>query len=335
MKSKHNDRIRIKVKDVESVVATMAGVPNKTVSSSDRNKISQLEPQLKQVIFGQDSAIEKLVASIKLARTGMGRTHKPIGSYLFAGPTGVGKTEVSKQLAAALGVEFLRFDMSEYMEKHTLSRLVGAPPGYVGFEEGGLLTEAISKHPYAVLLMDEVEKAHPDLLNILLQVMDNGKLTDANGKQVDFQHVILIMTSNAGAHEAAKRGLGIQPDGGSAKSLEAIRRQFRPEFLNRLDAIVEFKELPKEMLIQVVKKFVEELRQQLKEKKVDLIVEDDAIEWLFEKGHQPAYGARPFARTVDEHIKKAMVDDLLFGALTKGGKARFTVKKRKLHYEVL
>ncbi|MCB0419752.1 MAG: ATP-dependent Clp protease ATP-binding subunit ClpA [Bdellovibrionales bacterium] len=320
IKAKSDEAQTISVKDVESVVARMAQVPTASVSSSDRGKLKSLESEIKSQVFGQDMAVEKLVTSIKMSRTGLGKKDKPIGSYLFAGPTGVGKTEVAKQLASNMGVKFHRFDMSEYMEKHAVSRLVGAPPGYVGYEEGGLLTEAITKDPYSVVLMDEIEKAHPDLLNILLQVMDNGKLTDSNGKEADFTNAILIMTSNAGAFEASRSTLGVNKVSASSSSMEAIKKTFRPEFLNRLDAVVEFKELPKEQLLLVIEKFIGELRSQLHEKKVELQVTSKAVEWLFKIGHDPAYGARPFARMVDEHIKKALVDDLLFGKLSKGGK---------------
>ncbi len=324
----------IQVRDIEKVIAAMAQIPPRTVSTSDKDKLKELEPGLKSVIFGQDEAIERLVAAIKLSRSGLGRENKPVGSYLFAGPTGVGKTEVSKQLAELLGVQFLRFDMSEYMEKHAVSRLVGAPPGYVGYEEGGLLTDAVTKNPYSVILMDEIEKAHPDLINILLQVMDSGKLTDANGKTADFSNAILIMTSNAGAHEAAKGGLGIMPESSSKISLEVIKKSFRPEFLNRLDAVVEFQALSKERLLKVIEKFVGELKKQLKAKRIEMKVSPEALEWLFEKGHEPAYGARPFARMVDEHLKKPMVDEILFGALSKGGgQVKVSVQKGQLHFD--
>lgn len=320
------------VAEISQTVALMAQIPAQSVSHSEREQLKDLGTRLRSVIFGQDTAIDKLVASIKLSRTGLNRAQKPIGSYLFAGPTGVGKTEVAKQLAELLGIGFLRFDMSEYMEKHAVSRLVGAPPGYVGFEEGGLLTEAINKQPHAVLLIDEIEKAHPDLINILLQVMDSGKLTDSNGRSADFQNVILIMTSNAGATEAAKGGLGINPETGSSISVEALKRTFRPEFLNRLDAIVEFHALTKTLLIRVIQKFLMELEGQLMKKNVILEVSPEAIEWLFEKGHEPAYGARPFQRTVDEHIKRALVDELLFGKLQNGGKACVKVENDKLAF---
>jgi ATP-dependent Clp protease ATP-binding subunit ClpA len=321
-----DDRQQVGIKDVEKVVSSIAQVPTATVSSSDKERMKSLEDDLKAVIFGQDKAVNRLVSSIKMARTGLGRENKPVGSFLFAGPTGVGKTELAKQLAKNLGIEFLRFDMSEYMEKHAVSRLVGAPPGYVGYEEGGQLTEAMNKHPHAVVLMDEVEKAHPDLINILLQVMDHGKLTDNNGRVADFTNATLIMTSNAGAFEASKGALGVLTERSSARSLEAIKNQFRPEFLNRLDAIVEFLPLDEPLLIKVVEKFIGELADQLKKKKIELKVAPEAVRWLFKKGHQPQYGARPFARTVDEHLKKPLVDDILFGALTKGGTVQVDVK---------
>jgi len=326
------DVITVQSKDIEKVIASMAQVPAKTVSSSDKQKLKDLEIDLKKVIFGQDEAIDKLVNSIKMSRLGLKKVERPIGSYLFAGPTGVGKTEVSKQLALLMGVKFLRFDMSEYIEKHAVSRLVGAPPGYVGYEEGGLLTEAVAKNPHAIVLMDEIEKAHPDLINILLQVMDSGRLTDSNGKTVDFSHVILIMTSNAGASEAAKGGMGINPDQGSAKSMEAIKNNFRPEFLNRLDSVVEFKNLPKDILLDVVRKFIDELKAQLADKKIELKYNDGVVEWIYNKGYNPAYGARPFARTVDEYLKKAMVDEILFGKLSHGGIVAVKVLKEALQF---
>ncbi len=332
IESKSDDRQAVSVKDVEKVVSAMAQVPVTSVTSSDRDKMKTLDSDLKAVIFGQDSAITKLSAAIKLSRTGLGRENKPIGSFLFAGPTGVGKTELAKQLAKNLGIEFIRFDMSEYMEKHAVSRLVGAPPGYVGYEEGGQLTEAMNKHPHAVVLMDEIEKAHPDLINILLQVMDNGKLTDNNGRIADFTHAVLIMTSNAGAFEAAKGALGVVAERSSARSLDAIKTQFRPEFLNRLDGIIEFGALDEVLLVRVVEKFIAELADQLKKKKIELTVSPDAVRWLFKKGHQPQYGARPFARTVDEHLKKPLVDDILFGSLTKGGQVFVDVKDDKLQF---
>jgi ATP-dependent Clp protease ATP-binding subunit ClpA len=321
-----DDKQTVNVKDVEKVVSSIAQVPTATISASDKEKIKTLGEDLKTVIFGQDPAVEKLVSAIKLSRTGLGRENKPVGAFLFAGPTGVGKTELARQLAKNLGIEFLRFDMSEYMEKHAVSRLVGAPPGYVGFEEGGQLTEAMNKHPHALVLLDEIEKAHPDLINILLQVMDNGALTDNNGRSADFTNAIVIMTSNAGAFDAAKGALGVLPEKGSARSLEAIKNHFKPEFLNRLDAIVEFTPLDEKLLTRVVEKFVGELAEQLKKKKINLTVSEAAIRWLFKKGHQPQYGARPFGRTVDEYLKKPLVDDILFGSLTKGGDIVVDVK---------
>lgn len=325
--------IALGVEDIETTVARMAQIPVKSVNSHDRQKLRDLDKHLKAVIFGQDNAIQKLVNSIKMSRTGLGRENKPIGSYLFAGPTGVGKTEVSKQLAELLGISFLRFDMSEYMEKHAVSRLVGAPPGYVGYEEGGLLTDAVTKQPHCVLLIDEIEKAHPDLINILLQVMDSGRLTDSNGRTADFQNVILIMTSNAGAFEAAKGGIGLNPQKGSAISMDMIKKSFRPEFLNRLDAVVEFQALDKDLLLQVIRKFVSELEAQLLKKTISMEVYPEAVEWLFEKGYEPAYGARPFARVIDEYIKRKLVDDILFGKLQNGGRVTVSVEEGQLKIE--
>jgi ATP-dependent Clp protease ATP-binding subunit ClpA len=325
--------IHIDVEQIEATVARMAQIPVKSVSSSDRQKLKDLDKQLKSVIFGQDKAIQKVVAAIKMSRTGLGRDRKPIGSFLFAGPTGVGKTEVSRQLAEMLGIGFLRFDMSEYMEKHSVSRLVGAPPGYVGYEEGGLLTDAIMKTPHCVLLIDEIEKAHPDLVNILLQVMDSGRLTDSNGRTSDFQNVILIMTSNAGAFEAAKGGIGLVPDKSSTMSMDAIKRTFRPEFINRIDAVVEFVNLDKPLLLQVIRKFVSELEAQLLKKTISMEVYPAAVEWLFEKGYDPAYGARPFARVIDENIKRKLVDDILFGKLQNGGRVTVSVAGSDLSIE--
>lgn len=331
--AKTDDPQTVSAKDVEKVVSFIAQVPVASVTTNERDKLKNLELDLKKVIFGQDTAIEKVVSAIKVSRSGLARENKPIGSFLFAGPTGVGKTELSKQLAKLLGVEFLRFDMSEYMEKHAVSRLVGAPPGYVGYEEGGQLTEAMNKTPHAVVLFDEIEKAHPDLINILLQVMDAGKLTDNNGKVADFTNAIIIMTSNAGAFDAAKGGLGIHRTTSSGISMDAIKKEFRPEFLNRLDAIVEFAGLSEERLLQVVEKFIDELRNQLRKKKVALHVSPSAVRWLFEKGHQPQYGARPFARVIDEHLKKPLVDNLLFGDISKGGEVKVDVADGKLDFK--
>jgi ATP-dependent Clp protease ATP-binding subunit ClpA len=325
--------VNVKVTDVEKVVSHIAQVPIHSVSSNDKSQLKNLESNLKAQVFGQDKAIEAVATAIKMSRTGLNRDNKPIGSYLFAGPTGVGKTEVCKRLAEVLGNTFLRFDMSEYMEKHTVSRLVGAPPGYVGYEEGGLLTDAVTKSPYAVVLLDEIEKAHPDIYNILLQVMDNGTLTDAQGKTADFRNVILIMTTNAGAADSAKRGLGIIQDNGQGKSLDAIKRTFTPEFINRLDAIVHFNPLPEETVLEVVGKFLKELSTQLAKKKIELTVGDDVKRWLRDKGFDSAYGARPLARTIDEHIKKPLADEILFGRLEKGGKVRVELKEDKPEFE--
>ncbi len=323
----------VKVSDIEKIVSSMAQVPAQTVTVADKAQLKNLERELKNTVFGQDKAIEAVAAAVKMSRTGLGREDKPIGSYLFAGPTGVGKTEVCKQLAIALGNRFLRFDMSEYMEKHTVSRLVGAPPGYVGYEEGGLLTESVTKNPYAVLLLDEIEKAHPDIYNILLQVMDNGTLTDAHGKTADFRNVILVMTTNAGAADAAKRGLGIIPDTSAGKSMEAIKRTFTPEFINRLDSIVHFQPLPEEVVLEVVGKFVDELTAQLAKKKIQLEVTTEAKKWIQEKGFDPVYGARPLARTIDEHVKKPLADEILFGRLEKGGRVKIAIRDGKPIFE--
>ncbi|MEK7358574.1 MAG: ATP-dependent Clp protease ATP-binding subunit ClpA, partial [Bdellovibrionota bacterium] len=324
---------KIKVSDVEKVVASMAQVPVHSVNSQDKTALRELEPKLKGVVFGQDKAIEAVATAIKMSRTGLGRDNKPIGSYLFAGPTGVGKTEVCKQLASILGNQFLRFDMSEYMEKHAVSRLVGAPPGYVGYEEGGLLTEAVTKNPYAVLLLDEIEKAHPDIYNILLQVMDNGTLTDSHGKTADFRNIVLILTTNAGAADAQKGNVGINPVAHSDKHQEAIKRALTPEFINRLDAIVHFDKLPEDVMMKVVGKFLGELEKQLGKKKIELVATDAALKWLLKKGFDPLYGARPMARTIDEHIKKPLVDEILFGRLEKGGKVKVSIKDDKPVFE--
>jgi ATP-dependent Clp protease ATP-binding subunit ClpA len=288
---------------------------------------------LKGVVFGQDKAIEALCAAIKLARAGLREPEKPIGSYLFSGPTGVGKTEVARQLALSLGVELKRFDMSEYMERHTVSRLIGAPPGYVGFDQGGLLTDAIDQHPHCVLLLDEIEKAHPDLYNILLQVMDHGKLTDHNGKNVDFRNVILIMTTNAGAAEQAKPAIGFGNEMRVGEDEEAIKRMFTPEFRNRLDATVAFARLAPEVINKVVDKFVGELERQLTDRQVVLSVSDEARTWLAEKGYDELYGARPLGRVIQENIKKPLADELLFGRLAKGGKVRVKVENGKLAFD--
>jgi ATP-dependent Clp protease ATP-binding subunit ClpA len=312
--------IVVDVDRIEKVVSHMAQVPPQTVNTQDRNRLRQLAFGLKSLIFGQDKAIDALAASVKRARAGLGRENKPMGSYLFAGPTGVGKTEVTRQLAKYLGNQLIRFDMSEYMEKHTVARLVGSPPGYVGYEEGGLLTEKVSQHPYCVVLLDEIEKAHPDLLNILLQVMDHGTLTDPHGKVADFRNAIIIMTTNAGAREASKGAIGINPVPTDKISDEAIKRTFSPEFLNRLDAIIHFAPLSEEVVLRVVDKFVMETAEQLKARNVRLSVTEKARQWILQKGFDPQYGARPMARVIDEHLKGPLVDELLFGQLEHGGK---------------
>ncbi len=331
LKRTSEDPIEVTEAHVEDVVAQMGQVPSHTVSSSDIDKLKNLELRLKSLIFGQDPAIEGLVAAIKMNRVGLGRERKPVGSFLFAGPTGVGKTEVAKQLSNHLGNKFIRFDMSEYMEKHAVARLIGAPPGYVGFEEGGLLTEAVSKSPYCVLLLDEIEKAHPDLLNILLQVFDNGTLTDPHGKTADFTHATIIMTTNCGARDAAKGSIGITPGDPSKVSDEAIKRHFSPEFLNRLDQVVHFAPLNSFICERVLDKFILELSEQLKQKDIELDVSKPACEWLIDKGFDPVYGARPLARVIDEHIKKPLSEEILFGKLSDGGRAKVGIKDGEIN----
>ena len=316
---------KVDVPEVEYIVAKMARIPAKQVSASDRDVLRNLERNLKMVVFGQDAAIEALAASIKMARSGLNDPSKPIGSFLLAGPTGVGKTEVTKQLAMQLGIEMIRFDMSEYMEAHSVSRLVGAPPGYVGFDQGGLLTEAVTKHPHAVLLMDEIEKAHPDVFNILLQVMDRGVLTDTNGREANFKNVIVVMTTNAGAQQASRRGIGFVKQNHSMDAMEVIRRTFTPEFRNRLDAIIQFNALDFDHILRVVDKFLIELESQLSEKHVSLDVDADARRWLAEHGFDPQMGARPMARVIQEKVKRMLADELLFGKLADGGKVLLSV----------
>jgi ATP-dependent Clp protease ATP-binding subunit ClpA len=312
----------IGVKEIEATIATMARIPPKTVSKDDAAVLQNLDTTLKRVVYGQDEAISALVASIKLARAGLRDAEKPIGSYLFSGPTGVGKTEVANQLANSLGVELVRFDMSEYMERHTVSRLIGAPPGYVGFEQGGLLTDAVDQHPHCVLLLDEIEKAHPDLYNILLQVMDHGKLTDHNGKQISFRNVILVMTTNAGAADMARAAFGFTQNKRTGDDVEAINRMFAPEFRNRLDAIVPFSHLPTEVIAKVVDKFVMQLEAQLADRNVSIELSDEARAWLIERGYDQAMGARPMARVIQTHIKTPLADEVLFGRLKNGGTVR-------------
>jgi ATP-dependent Clp protease ATP-binding subunit ClpA len=322
-------RKTIGVKDVEGVIAKMARIPPKSVSKDDRAALQNLSRDLTTMVFGQEQAIEALSAAIKLSRAGLREPEKPIGNDLFSGPTGVGKTEVARQLARSLGVELHRFDMSEYMERHSVSRLIGAPPGYVGFDQGGLLTDAIDQHPHSVLLLDEIEKAHPDLFNILLQVMDYGKLTDHNGKTIDFRNVILIMTTNAGASDMAKSAIGFTRDVREGDDQEAINRLFTPEFRNRLDAIIPFKSLTPEVVALVVDKFIMELEAQLSDRSVSIELSDAARGWLAKKGFDPLYGARPLARVIQERIKKPLAEELLFGKLHKGGLVRVDVADGK------
>ncbi len=327
-------RKTIGTKEIEDVVAKIARIPPKNVSKDDAEVLKDLETSLKRVVFGQDDAIVALSSAIKLARAGLREPEKPIGNYLFAGPTGVGKTEVAKQLADTLGVELLRFDMSEYMEKHAVSRLIGAPPGYVGFDQGGQLTDGVDQHPHCVLLLDEMEKAHPDVYNILLQVMDHGTLTDHNGRTVDFRNVILIMTSNAGAQEQAKAAIGFGRDRREGEDTAAIERTFTPEFRNRLDAVISFKPLPKSVIAQVVEKFVLQLEAQLMDRNVTIELTKPAAEWLGEKGYDDKMGARPLARVIQEHIKKPLAEELLFGKLAKGGVVRVAIKDGKIDLQM-
>src|SRR6056297_3593501 len=327
-------RKTIGTKEIEAVIAKIARIPPKNVSKDDAEVLKDLDASLKRVVFGQNAAIEALSSAIKLARAGLREPEKPIGNYLFAGPTGVGKTEVAKQLAATLGVEMLRFDMSEYMEKHAVSRLIGAPPGYVGFDQGGLLTDGVDQHPHCVLLLDEIEKAHPDVFNILLQVMDHGSLTDHNGRTVDFRNVVLIMTSNAGAAEQAKAAIGFGRDRREGEDTAAIERTFTPEFRNRLDAVISFGPLPKEVILKVVEKFVLQLEAQLMDRDVTIELTEPAAEWLADKGYDDKMGARPLGRVIQEHIKKPLAEELLFGRLSKGGVVKVSVKDGKIDLEI-
>ena len=320
--------------EIERIVAKIARIPPKSVSRDDKEMLSSLTANLKTVVFGQDSAIGALANAIKLARAGLREPEKPIGSYLFSGPTGVGKTEAARQLALVMGVELIRFDMSEYMERHTVSRLIGAPPGYVGFDQGGLLTDAIDQHPHAVLLLDEIEKAHPDLFNILLQVMDHGKLTDHNGKTVSFRNAILIMTTNAGAAELARPAIGFGREARIGDDKEAIERMFSPEFRNRLDAVIGFSNLPPEVVHRVVDKFVAQLEGQLADRNVTIELTDAARAWLAEKGYDKLYGARPLARVIQEHVKKPLADALLFGELTNGGHVKVRIRDGKAAFDI-
>ncbi len=324
----------VEVRHIEDVIARMARIPAKSVSTSDREVLKNLERNLKLVIFGQDRAIEALAASIKMARSGLGDQRKPVGSFLFAGPTGVGKTEVTRQLAITMGIEFVRFDMSEYMERHTVSRLIGAPPGYVGFDQGGLLTEAIAKHPHCVLLLDEIEKAHPDVFNLLLQVMDHGTLTDNNGRKADFRHVIIVMTTNAGAQEMSRPSVGFMHSDHASDGMEAVRRLFSPEFRNRIDAIIQFASLDGPTIERVVDKLIIEVEMQLEQKGVGLTLDDEARRWVAEKGYDPKMGARPMARIIQEYIKRPLAEELLFGGLAGGGKVRVSVSKDRSRLEL-
>jgi ATP-dependent Clp protease ATP-binding subunit ClpA len=323
----------IGLKDIEATVAKIARIPPKTVSKDDREVLSNLERDLKTMVFGQDAAIIALASAIKLSRAGLRDPEKPIGSYLFSGPTGVGKTEVARQMAKTLGLELIRFDMSEYMERHSVSRLIGAPPGYVGFDQGGMMTDKVDQHPHCVLLLDEIEKAHPDLYNILLQVMDYGRLTDNNGKTIDFRNVILIMTTNAGATELAKPAMGFERTAREGDDEEAINRAFSPEFRNRLDAIIPFKGLSLDTIGRVVDKFVMQLEAQLGDRGVTIELTDDARQWLGKKGYDPAMGARPLSRVIQEHVKKPLADELLFGKLVKGGSVKIGVKDNALVFD--
>jgi ATP-dependent Clp protease ATP-binding subunit ClpA len=325
---------RIDVADVEAIVAKIARIPPKRVSASDAESLKNLDRDLKMVVYGQDAAIDALTSAIRMNRSGLGHEEKPIGSFLFTGPTGVGKTEVTRQLARILGMELLRFDMSEYMERHTVSRLIGAPPGYVGFDQGGLLTEQINKHPHAVLLLDEIEKAHPDVFNLLLQVMDHGTLTDNNGRKADFRNVVLVMTTNAGAEETSRRSIGFTEQNHATDGMEALKRYFTPEFRNRLDTIVQFGPLNEETILNVVDKFIFELEQQLDEKKVALTIDQDARRWLAETGYDPKMGARPMARIIQQHIKKPLANELLFGDLLGGGSVRVFIQNGQVAFEI-
>jgi ATP-dependent Clp protease ATP-binding subunit ClpA len=324
----------IGLKEVESVVAKIARIPPKSVSKSDTEALKQLETDLKRAVYGQDGAIEQLSAAMKMARAGLRDNNKPIGCYLFTGPTGTGKTETARQLAGTLGIELLRFDMSEYMERHTVSRLIGAPPGYVGFDQGGLLTDAVDQHPHAVVLLDEIEKAHPDVYNILLQVMDNGQLTDSNGKKIDFRNVVLIMTTNAGASDAQRNSIGFGRGKQDDEAEEAIKRVFTPEFRNRLDAVVNFHALTPEIIRQVVLKFVMQLEAQLADRHVTIEATEEATDWLAKNGFDELYGARPLARVIQEHIKKPLADEILFGRLVKGGHVQVVLRDGKLAFEI-
>ena len=322
--------------DIEQVVAKIARIPSARVTVSDKEALRDIDKKLRMVVFGQDEAIDTLSSAIKLSRAGLKEMERPIGSFLFAGPTGVGKTEVCKQLANIMGVELLRYDMSEYMERHTVSRLIGAPPGYVGFDQGGLLTEAVNKHPHSVVLLDEIEKAHPEVFNLLLQVMDHGTLTDNNGRKADFRNVVLVMTTNAGAQDMSRASIGFTEQDHKSDGMEAIKKLFTPEFRNRLDSVVQFNPLPMEVIAIVVDKFLTELQAQLDEKKVLLEVDAEARLWLAEEGYDEKMGARPMQRLIQEKIKRSIAEDLLFGELSEqGGTVKVSVRNGELSIDVL
>ena len=325
----------IGVGDVEQVVAKIARIPSSQVTTNDRAALKDLDANLKMAVFGQDEAIDQLATAIKLSRAGLKSGEKPIGSFLFAGPTGVGKTEVCKQLAHTMGVELLRYDMSEYMERHTVSRLIGAPPGYVGFDQGGLLTEAVTKHPHSVVLLDEIEKAHPEVFNLLLQIMDHGMLTDNNGRKADFRNVVLVMTSNAGAQEISRNSIGFSEQDNSSDGMEALKKIFSPEFRNRLDAIVQFSALSEEVVETIVDKFLTELQAQLDQQRVMLEVDESARRWLAKEGYDERMGARPMQRLIQEKVKKPLAEDLLFGDLVNGGTVHVTLEDGELKVKVL
>ncbi len=327
-------KLVVDVPEIEYIVAKMARIPPKQVSASDKDVLRNLDRNLKMVVFGQDAAIATLASAIKMARSGLANPNKPIGCFLFAGPTGVGKTEVTRQLAMQLGIELIRFDMSEYMEAHSVSRLIGAPPGYVGFDQGGLLTEQVTKHPHCVLLLDEIEKAHPDVFNILLQVMDRGALTDTNGREANFKNVIVVMTTNAGAAQASRRSIGFTRQDHSTDAMEVIRRTFTPEFRNRLDAVIQFASLDFEHILRVVDKFLIELETQLQDKHVQVSATPEARQWLADNGFDPAMGARPMARVIQEHVKRPLADELLFGRLVNGGRVSIDVREGKIVTDV-
>ena len=334
LKAKSKRKKIIGKTEIEETVALIARIPPRNVSTDDRKALSKLEDDLKRMVYGQDKAVTELVSSIKLSRAGLREVEKPVGSYLFSGPTGVGKTEVARQLAEATGVKLIRFDMSEYMERHTVSRLIGAPPGYVGFDQGGLLTDAVDQNPHSVLLLDEIEKAHPDLFNLLLQVMDHGKLTDNNGKSIDFRNTILIMTTNAGAQELSKAAIGFKQENREGADTEAIDKLFAPEFRNRLDSIIKFKNLNEEVIEKIVDKFIDQLEAQLEEKKITIELDSSAKLTLAKKGFDPVFGARPLARVIQEDIKKPLADRILFGDLSNGGHIRITVKKDIFKFDI-